>query len=115
MIKGIVEDIISGAARGIVSARFHAAVIGMVSDAVTKIRSETALSTVALSGGCFQNLAIVRGLTDNLRKKGFRVLFHSKVPTNDGGISLGQAVFGAFKAAGHRGGFSDQNPESNRS
>ncbi len=111
IIRGIVEDILSGFGISLVSARFHAAIVGMVSEAVTKVRDKTGLSTVALSGGCFQNLAILKGLADQLQGMGFRVILHTKVPTNDGGISLGQAVFGAFKASGHRGIFSEPSQE----
>ena len=47
---------------------------------------------MALSGGVFQNSIMLSGLTDSLEAKGFEVLSHTRVPTNDGGIALGQAV-----------------------
>ncbi|MCL0102452.1 hypothetical protein M1N93_00615, partial [Dehalococcoidia bacterium] len=57
---------------------------------------ERGLSQVALSGGVFQNRLLVRLATSALRTEGFTVLTHSLVPTNDGGISLGQAVVANF-------------------
>ena len=61
----------------------------------------TGLELVALSGGVFQNVLLTERLCSGLRAGGFRVLTHSRVPTNDGGISLGQAVVaGALDAAG---------------
>ena len=46
---------------------------------------------MALSGGVFQNLLLLGTVVDLLESRGFRVLTHSRVPPNDGGISLGQA------------------------
>ena len=57
-------------------------------------RTRTATDVVALSGGVFQNLLLLRLVDEGLRREGFRVLKHSMVPTNDGGIALGQAAAG---------------------
>ena len=57
-----------------------------------KTREEKDLNSVALSGGVFQNAFLLRGLTHLLQGMNFRVYTHSQVPTNDGGIALGQAV-----------------------
>jgi hydrogenase maturation protein HypF len=56
------------------------------------LAERTGLRTVALSGGVFQNLLLLDGVVSALEGNGLRVLTHSRVPTNDGGISLGQAV-----------------------
>ncbi len=56
------------------------------------LRSEAGLNRVVLSGGCFQNRLLLTGCLDSLREAGFEVFHHRLVPTNDGGISLGQAV-----------------------
>ena len=55
-------------------------------------RERHGLDTVALSGGVFQNLLVTARAAARLEARGFRVLLHSRVPCNDGGISLGQAV-----------------------
>jgi hydrogenase maturation protein HypF len=63
---------------------------------VERLRDETGLDIVALSGGVFQNVLLLDLLVPTLERSGFRVLTHSRVPPNDGGISLGQvAVAGA--------------------
>ena len=61
------------------------------------LRERTGLTTVALSGGVFQNLLLVSTVVKLLEAAGFSVLTHSRVPCNDGGISLGQAVVAAAR------------------
>jgi len=63
--------------------------------AAERIRGITGIEKTALSGGCFQNMFLLRHIKDGLRKRGFEVYNHTRVPTNDGGISLGQAVIAA--------------------
>jgi hydrogenase maturation protein HypF len=55
------------------------------------------MATVALSGGVFQNRTLLELVRQNLTKGGYTVLTHQQVPTNDGGISLGQAVVAAAR------------------
>jgi hydrogenase maturation protein HypF len=59
-----------------------------------RIRTDTGLSTVALSGGVFQNRRLVELVVPLLDGDGFAVLRHAQVPPNDGGISLGQVAIG---------------------
>jgi hydrogenase maturation protein HypF len=47
---------------------------------------------VVLTGGCFQNRRLLEGAVYQLRQAGFRPYWHQRVPPNDGGIALGQAV-----------------------
>jgi hydrogenase maturation protein HypF len=58
------------------------------------------IKKVALSGGVFQNRLLLRLTVAALGETGFEVLTHSKVPTNDGGVSLGQAVIANFTVGG---------------
>ena len=55
----------------------------------------TGLKRVALSGGVFQNMLLLKKSVDILEREGFEVFIHRRVPTNDGGISLGQAAAAA--------------------
>ncbi|NIR62362.1 MAG: hypothetical protein GWO10_00875 [candidate division Zixibacteria bacterium] len=56
------------------------------------MRKISGIETVALSGGVWQNMTLLGKTYQNLEKDGFTVLIHERVPANDGGISLGQAV-----------------------
>ena len=55
------------------------------------------LERVCLSGGVMQNNPLVSRIRELLEAEGFRVFTHQKVPANDGGLSLGQAVYGGLK------------------
>ncbi len=79
-----------------VSLRFHVTVAGMVVRVAGRLREETGIETVALSGGVFQNRLLLELLVPRLEAAGFEILLHRQVPPNDGGVSLGQAVVGAF-------------------
>ena len=92
LIKSLVADIISGADPGEVSARFHLAVAHLIADVSTNLRDKLNLNRVAFSGGVFQNMLLLEMSCGLLTERGFEVLTHSRVPTNDGGISLGQAA-----------------------
>jgi hydrogenase maturation protein HypF len=92
LVRAAAEDIAAGTARELVAARFHHGVAALVEAGCLLLRERHGLGTVALSGGVFQNLLLLREAVSRLEARGFRVLVHSRVPCNDGGISLGQAV-----------------------
>ena len=102
IISGVVKDIEKGVSLSIVSGKFHITLMAMFTDLCQVIRKESGLSRVALSGGCFQNAILLSGLTKRLCDRGFHVLTHERVPANDGGIALGQAVI-ADAIARHAG------------
>jgi hydrogenase maturation protein HypF len=92
MVRQIVDDVQRGDPSGRISARFHNTLIAVVGQVCTRMRVETGLGRVCLSGGCFQNVRLLSGCLRTLRSDGFEVFFQQQVPTNDGGISLGQAA-----------------------
>jgi hydrogenase maturation protein HypF len=97
IIRGVVGDVIKGADPARISGRFHAAVTKALADVTARIHRDTGINDVVLSGGCFQNQILTQHLTRVLIEQGRSVFSQGKVPANDGGLSLGQAV-----AAGNR-------------
>jgi hydrogenase maturation protein HypF len=91
-IREIVEDIGTGKSKKIISQRFHSTIILSSVEMCKKIRDKRGIKTVAFSGGVFQNRHIFKHFKNELEKNGFSVLFHTLIPPNDGGISLGQGV-----------------------
>jgi hydrogenase maturation protein HypF len=98
IIRGVVDDVVKGRPISEISARFHRTLIGVFTEVCVLIGKERELNRVVLSGGVFQNAILLTGLTRALEAKNFKVFSHQLVPTNDGGISLGQAVVAAAKA-----------------
>ncbi len=98
LVRAAAEDLLAGVAPPVIAARFHNGVVDAVVRACLSLRDDTGLADVALSGGVFQNLLLLTRVVDRLSVNGFRVLTHSRVPTNDGGISLGQAAVAAARA-----------------
>jgi hydrogenase maturation protein HypF len=96
-IQALVADVLAGKAIPQISARFHNGLAAMVRDVCASIRVETGASKVALSGGVWQNVTLLMKTIPLLQKAGLQVYIHHKVPANDGGLALGQAVIAAFQ------------------
>ncbi len=92
MVEQIIGDIRNKTAAGVISTKFHNCVATALLEMAEKARASTKLDTVALSGGVFCNRYLINRLIKLLKKNGFSVLFNRDVPSNDGGISLGQAA-----------------------
>ncbi len=92
VIRKAIEDLLNGYSAAAVSAKFHLAVVDLIAKLAHQLRNERNLTRVALSGGVFQNMFLLERVCRKLEKDGFEVLTHSRVPCNDGGISLGQAA-----------------------
>ncbi|MBW2348679.1 MAG: carbamoyltransferase HypF [Deltaproteobacteria bacterium] len=104
-LRGIVGDLMRGVSKGIISRRFHNTCVRLCAAACERIREQEGLSTVVLSGGSFQNVTLLLGLTRALEQRGFSVHSHRLVPANDGGLALGQAVCAGWRHAGRKGAF----------
>ncbi len=94
-IQEIVQDLLEGVNVSEISAKFHNTVINVIFTVASQIRKETGLNKIVLSGGTFQNKYILSRVELILKKDGFEVFSHCKIPSNDGGIALGQLVIAA--------------------
>ena len=92
VLRAVIRDRRADVPAGLIGARFHHAVAGLIVDIAEAQRD--ASQTVALSGGVFQNALLLRLALKGLRNKGFEVITHRRVPPNDGGIALGQLLVG---------------------
>ncbi|MGI5920115.1 MAG: carbamoyltransferase HypF, partial [Syntrophomonadaceae bacterium] len=79
----------------VIAQRFHLTLVDMFTNTLLRLRDETGLNRVVLSGGVFHNQILLERLMQNLTNKDFYVFQHQQVPPGDGGIALGQAVIGS--------------------
>jgi len=86
----------NGASSAELSGRFHHTMAKIVADVCLKLKKETGLNRVVLGGGVFQNITLLKLTIKELERQGLVPFIHERVPANDGGISLGQAVMAGF-------------------
>lgn len=92
VVQSVVADASAGVSAAVIAARFHRGVAEMIARVCGRLRSEGAGNVVGLTGGVFQNALLMQRAVDELHRAGFEVLCHERVPANDGGLALGQAV-----------------------
>src|SRR5690349_20464559 len=103
LLHALLADRTGGVPTPLIAARFHHGVAALIEAGCLHLRDQHGLGTVALSGGVFQNTLLLGATVTRLEARGFRVLLHSRVPCNDGGISLGQAVVAAASKSSEAG------------
>ncbi len=96
-MQRIVTELSRGKDRAEIATRFHATIARIIGDTCERIRVREGHNVVALSGGVFMNSLLRSMSVKLLRKSGFEVLCHHRVPPNDGGLSLGQALIAAAR------------------
>ena len=92
LVKKIIEAKLNKKDTNILAYDFHVNLAEMIVQACETLCKKEKIQTVALSGGVFQNTLLLQLCEEGLEKKNIKVLLHSMVPPNDGGIALGQAV-----------------------
>ena len=97
LICAIVHDIQQGIAVPQIALRFHYSIAELLAVACDRLRQQTGLQIVALSGGVFQNQLLLAHLQTRLEAMAFQVYSNRRVPPNDGGLSLGQIAIGAAR------------------
>ena len=97
MWKALLDDLQQKKSPKIIAEKFHLGFAIAIVETVNKLRQQHPFKQVALTGGVFQNRILLEQVTNRLQKSGIKVLTHSLVPCNDGGLSLGQAVIAAAR------------------
>jgi hydrogenase maturation protein HypF len=95
LIAAVAGDVRRQVPSPIISRRFHSTMVEMIASVCARLRDQTGLDVVALSGGVFQNVLLTTEVTSRLTTAGFRVYRHRQVPANDGGLCLGQLAVAA--------------------
>ncbi len=96
LIAEVVNDVLAQIPIGVISAKFNNAVADVIVRLALKLRQRENFNRVALSGGCFQNVAFLRASLKLLNENNFEVFIHHQVPPNDGGLALGQSAIAGF-------------------
>lgn len=94
---GIISDMRNKVDVSIISAKFHNTIIEVVFELAKKMKHETGIKKIVLSGGTFQNKYLLSKLENKLSENMFEVFTSSEIPSNDAGIALGQLIIGAKK------------------
>ncbi|MBK5092628.1 MAG: carbamoyltransferase HypF [Actinobacteria bacterium] len=102
LFREVLEDVQIGVDAGMIAGKFHETMARSVVETCKELSSETGIERVALSGGVFQNELLTLRVLEGLRAAGLAPLIHRRVPTNDGGVSLGQAIIAASRASRQR-------------
>ena len=89
MIETILNEMKNKTSSKIISAKFHNTLVEIICSVAEKLHEDK----IVLSGGVFQNAYLLEHTVRGLRTKGFKPYWHQRIPTNDGGISLGQIAF----------------------
>ena len=97
MLQALIEDRYRNLPVPSISAKFHRGLCTAVTQAVLAMRNEFAFKDVVLSGGVWQNRTFLHQTLHALSQAGFQVFTHCQVPTNDGGLALGQAAVAGWK------------------
>lgn len=95
LLEELLSDLRSRVSIGAISMRFHRGLAGAF---VARVRELHQGEPVVLSGGVFQNSLLLELMVTALNQLGIEPLVHHAVPSNDGGLSLGQLAVGAARS-----------------
>jgi hydrogenase maturation protein HypF len=95
LVRAVCADVLAGVPAGRISTRFHSTLADIMEAVCVGLRERTGLDRVCMSGGTFQNATLCGRARRRLERRGFTVYTHRRVPANDGGLALGQALIAA--------------------
>lgn len=102
-LEAIYSDYVKGVCKGEIATKFHNTIIEFTTKLLKILREKHSINRVVLSGGCFQNRYLLKGINDKLLSLDFEVFIPRSVPVNDGGISLGQAAIAQIWVLNQKG------------
>jgi len=87
-----IKDKKKGVSATIIASKFQNTIVNLTVSICTRIRDDSGINGVALSGGVFQNSFLLKKICCNLKQNNFEVYTHKELPSNDGGVAIGQIV-----------------------
>ncbi len=102
LFEQIIQDHMAQIPVSRISAKFHQCIGNVCLEIAEKVRQQTGTTKVALSGGVWQNMSLLSITVNKLNRAGYTCLVHQQIPTNDGGLSLGQSTAAAAYVQGLR-------------
>ncbi|MBD0262520.1 MAG: carbamoyltransferase HypF [Tolypothrix sp. Co-bin9] len=97
MWQALLHDLQQQISQPVIATKFHKSLANAIVEMVKHLRTENVINQVVLSGGVFQNSILLQQVSKRLEALGINILTHSLVPSNDGGLSLGQALIAAAR------------------
>ncbi|WP_017315138.1 carbamoyltransferase HypF [Mastigocladopsis repens] len=97
MWQALLDDLQQSTPQALIAAKFHTSLAHAIVEMVDNLRKENDIQQVVLTGGVFQNSLLLKQVTKRLQALEINILTHSLVPSNDGGLSLGQAVIASAR------------------
>jgi len=92
LVRALAAEMSADGDAATLSRRFHSTIVAIIGDVAERLARRAGTTTVALSGGVFMNEYILANTIVGLQARRLQPLWHTKVPPNDGGLSLGQVV-----------------------
>jgi len=102
-LRAMVADAREGCPVAAIAAGFHVAVAHLIAETADQLRRRTGIERIALSGGVFQNVLLLRLTRTALAARHLHVMTHRLVPPNDGGLALGQVAVAGHTASAPAG------------
>ena len=97
ILAAIIGELENGTPKATIARAFHDTMGEVAARMALDAHAQSGIDVVALSGGCFQNRLLQAAAIERIERQGFTVLVHHRVPANDGGLALGQAVIAAAR------------------
>jgi hydrogenase maturation protein HypF len=92
MFRQIIRDLNKRVSKDKIAFKFHCTIAKIITSVCLILRRKTGINKVVLSGGVFQNRIVSELAQEKLQRNNFQVFTHNKIPINDAGISIGQAI-----------------------
>ncbi len=98
-LAAVLSGMADGVSVGRLAAAFHTTLVAVTVALCVDAGREAGVRTVCLAGSTFTNRLLLDGVMDALGREGFEVLVPEQVPTDDSGVSYGQAAVAAARMA----------------